>query len=194
MCARIGGIGGVTLGSPWVVPYPGLKSDNAFRRCPHLLTPTASDLEPENPSPWGPWSHPVALSPLLFYPLPPPSTFFLNTQATSVQKCLPGRPAPHVDLFDESYHPCLITTDSPTSDPKLLKAGTTYHLFRVLSTFSNIFVDCCMLPPKKNKNSGKQERKTWNILELNFHYINWKDPDNAKQLVSSNSFKHDLRE
>lgn len=148
----------------------------------------------ERPSPWGPWSHPVALSPLLFYPLPPPSTFFLNTQATSVQKCLPGRPAPHVDLFDESYHPCLITTDSPTSDPKLLKAGTTYHLFRVLSTFSNIFVDCCMLPPKKNKNSGKQERKTWNILELNFHYINWKDPDNAKQLVSSNSFKHDLRE
>lgn len=32
-----------------MVAYPGLKSDNAFHRCPHLPTPAASDLETKNP-------------------------------------------------------------------------------------------------------------------------------------------------
>lgn len=78
------------------------------------------------------------------------STFLLNTWATTVQKFLPGCTAPHVDRFDESYHPCLITTDL---DPKLHNAGTTYHLLRVLSTFSNIFVDClcCRSTPHQKK-------------------------------------------
>lgn len=124
--------------SLWALPgwsHSGDSSDNALTDASTCQpVPAARDLAIENPGkepfPWGPCdtqSGPVTasllptVSPNLWWEA---RLFHLLPSKVSPSS-LPGHTVLHVFLFHEMYHPCLLATDSSTSDPEPPKTGTT---------------------------------------------------------------------